>query len=165
VFGHGQHDRKVGLPFAQVEDARHGDELDHEIRMGLPQSRQPRGEEKGSDAVGRTNSHGTADPQIAFPDLLSCGIEATLDILRGGRRAVAGRRQTDPVGSTLDELCPSMLLQGADVAADRRVLDPECPRRCRERALPGNGQQGAQVIPVEASGHGLVDFCTADVRL
>ncbi len=72
-----------------------------------------------------------------------------LDPLRLAPHGLAGERQPVAVRGPVEEADRQVLLQGGEPAAHRGLRDAEVLRGRGEAAVPRDGEEEAQVVPVE----------------
>jgi len=152
-------DRDIGLALGQREQARHGDELDFQTRIGLREERQSRRQEGRTETIRRADPDRAGERHIGAADIALDRQRLGLHALGLGEEPLAMGGQRVALGAALEELGLQRLLQRGDAARDGGVIGAE-PARCGGQAARArHGQKEAEVVPVEALQGSLPYLC------
>ena len=150
-----QADRDVGLPHAEVHLAVGDDERERYLGIAVEELTQMRGEPE------RPDPDGSADPKEARRDVPALAQRrlhrrhALRELARRLEQDLALLGQHQAAGMTMEERRAQVLLERADLPADRRLAEAKAVGGTREAAGLGDGVKDANAIPVEHAGPSL----------
>ncbi|MHC2842075.1 hypothetical protein ACVINU_005009 [Bradyrhizobium diazoefficiens] len=141
----------VGLALGETEQPRSSHKLQIEIGIPVREGRQPRRQEGGTEAIGRTDPHRSGQPRHGAADLLLVGDDGRFHRFGAVGDALAGLGEEIAGLAPVKQLGREVLFQPVDATDHGRMVDAELFCRSRNRAAPHDGQHEAKVVPVDSA--------------
>ncbi len=101
-----------------------------------------------AEGVGRGDAHDAVQRRLHALDPPLDGVHGGLDLARGLDDLLAVGRDRVAARGLVEDRAAVPVLEGGDPAQHGRVVHPQRPRRPRDRAAFGHGQNEAQIVPI-----------------
>ncbi len=158
-------DGDVGVAPRQVERLVGDDDVEPDVGVRRPERLEDRDQQVQEERVGGGDAHLAGRRDLAPGDAPAEGADVLVDA-RGERRHLLARRRRDIAGlAALEERQAHRLLDLAEAAEHRGVVDRQRHRRAGEAAGLRDGLDQAEIIPGQAVHAGLVNLHRCKLKL